>query len=203
VTEEDEGILEKESKNNREIYSVGAQKLSYEEIMKMKGSGVTGDELIKVIMDNNTSMEKRTIFSQEKMLKKKKLKHLHKIWIVPTDLFNIIETIFLEDEKKINFMRMDTFSTMLVYSIFNNHANSLLYEDLENVLTSIYASRSSVHANVVSLFNSKISNRNLPIFNLRRKQKNIITYVDVENFTNCESLYHNLLAKKYMYKFDK
>ena len=154
-------------------------------------------------MDSNESMQKRTIFSQEKMLKKKKLVHLHKIWIVPTDIFNIIETFFLEDERRINFMRMDTFSTMLAYSKFFNDANTLIYEDIDNLLTSIYCSRSSVNSNIVSLFQGKLIHKNLPIFNLRRKQKNTVTYLDIEYFTNCESLFHNMLAKRYVFPFEK
>ena len=113
-------------KNNKEIFSTGHQKLSYEELEKLKENGLKGDELIKVIVENNTSMDKRTTFSQEKFLKKKKQKYRHLIWIVPTNLFNIVETFFLEDEKRINFMRMDTFSTMLVNSHFNNSASTLL-----------------------------------------------------------------------------
>jgi len=171
--------------------------------MKMKNDGLKGDELIKIIMDSNESMQKRTIFSQEKMLKKKKLVHLHKIWIVPTDIFNIIETFFLEDERRINFMRMDTFSTMLAYSKFFNDANTLIYEDIDNLLTSIYCSRSSVNSNIVSLFQGKLIHKNLPIFNLRRKQKNTVTYLDIEYFTNCESLFHNMLAKRYVFSFEK
>ncbi len=78
-----------------------SQKLTENEIKELKDKGVKGDELIKIIVDSNTSMEKRTVFSQEKILKKKDKKHNHKFWITPTNLFNIVETIFLEDNKKI------------------------------------------------------------------------------------------------------
>lgn len=87
--------------NNKEIYSLGAQKLSSEHIKELKEKGMKGDELIKLIIDNNASMEKRTIFSQEKILKKKGQKHKHQIWIAPTNLFNIIETLFIDDAKRI------------------------------------------------------------------------------------------------------
>ena len=47
------------------------QKLSSEEILSMKENMVDKNELIKTILDNNSSMEKRTIFSKEKIIKKK------------------------------------------------------------------------------------------------------------------------------------
>ena len=57
--------------SNKEIYqSAQAQKLSQEEIEQLKSTTQDKNELIKKIIENNTSMEKRTIFSQEKILKK-------------------------------------------------------------------------------------------------------------------------------------
>lgn len=190
-------------KNNKEIFSTGHQKLSYEELEKMKENGLKGDELIKVIVENNTSMDKRTTFSQEKFLKKKKQKYRHLIWIVPTNLFNIVETFFLEDEKRINFMRMDTFSTMLVNSHFNNNASTLLYEDIDNVLISCYASRSSVTSNVISLYDGKLKNTNLAIFNLCRKYKYIISHVDIDSVLNKNNFFYGLLSQRYRLRFDK
>lgn len=87
---------------NKEIYSDGnSQKFTEEEIKNMKEKGIQGEELIKIIIDGNNSMEKRTLMSQEKIYKKKEKKHTHKIWIAPTNLYNIIETFFLDDIKKI------------------------------------------------------------------------------------------------------
>ena len=67
----------------------------------MKKQGLKGDELVKKIIENNQSMQKRTILSQEKILKKKERKHTYKIWLCPVDIYNIFETFFLEDEKRI------------------------------------------------------------------------------------------------------
>ena len=57
---------------NKEIYqSEQAQKLTHEEIENLKSTTQDKGELIKKIIENNTTMEKRTIFSQEKIIKKK------------------------------------------------------------------------------------------------------------------------------------
>lgn len=91
--------------SNKEIYSnCGAQKLSDEQIKDLKSSGVIGDELIKTIISSNTSMEKRTIFSQEKIIKKKEKKHKHLVWITPTTMWNIIETFFIQDIRLIKYI---------------------------------------------------------------------------------------------------
>lgn len=69
--------------------------------MKLKEQGVTGDEIIKIIMESNESTKKRTLLSQEKIIKKKDKIHKFKIWIQETNLFNIMETFFIQDLKRI------------------------------------------------------------------------------------------------------
>ena len=77
-------------------------KFEDEEIKDLKEKTTNKDELIQTILQNNTSMEKRTIFSQEKIIKKKTQKYKHLIWITSTSLFNIIETFIIIDPKIIN-----------------------------------------------------------------------------------------------------
>jgi tRNA (adenine-N(1)-)-methyltransferase non-catalytic subunit len=190
-------------RNNKEIYSGGSQKLSDEDIRRLKESGLKGEDLIKTIMENNTSMQKRTIFSQEKMLKKKKIKHLHKIWIVETNLFNIVETLFLENERSINYMRADTFSTILVHSNFFNNAKTIILEDIDNILTSAFTLRSGNKSNIVSLYQSKLNNKNLSIFNFSFEKKNLITYMNYESLINPSGFFYKTLCKNFLLSFDK
>ena len=63
--------------------------------------GLSGDEIIKTILKNNTTMEKRTTLSKEKIMKKKDRRHRYKIWVTPTSLLNCVETFFIESPLKI------------------------------------------------------------------------------------------------------
>jgi hypothetical protein len=98
---------------------------------------------------------------------------------------------------------MDTVSTMLVYSVFFKDSKTLIYEDTENILTSAYASRSSKTSLIVSLFDTRINTKNLTLFNLHRRNKYPINYIDIVNFTNQTSFYYNLFSKSYFNMFDK
>lgn len=190
---------------NREIYSDDkTQKLSEEEITKLKEKGIKGDELIKIICESNSSMEKRTVFSQEKILKRKDKKFNHRIWVTCTNLFNIVETIFLEDNKRLNFMRMDTFSTILVHANFLNNSKILIFEDIDNILVSAFAERISHNSNLISLFDDKIKTRNLSLFNMKRRNKYNITHLDLKTLLNKEeTFYSKMLQNLYTNYFDK
>jgi len=60
-------------KDNRDIIDNNqAQKMTHEEIEELKKKGMTGNELISKIIENSETFNKRTKFSQEKYLRKKK-----------------------------------------------------------------------------------------------------------------------------------
>ena len=186
---------------NKEIYqSDNAQKLTDDEIKDLKEKTKNKDELIKTILENNTSMEKRTIFSQEKIIKKKTKKYKNLIWITSTSLFNIIETFFIIDPKIINYLRMDTISTMLINTNFME-GKTLIFEETNNILTQAYCMRTPYNGKVISLFKEKICNKNLNIFNLTRKQKSLISYMNINCFLNKESFGYDIFTQKFQNYF--
>lgn len=186
---------------NKEIYqSDNAQKLTDDEIKDLKEKTKNKDELIKTILENNTSMEKRTIFSQEKIIKKKTKKYKNLIWITSTSLFNIIETFFIIDPKIINYLRMDTISTMLINTNFME-GKTLIFEETNNILTQAYCMRTPYNGKVISLFKEKICNKNLNIFNLTRKQKSLISYMNINCFLNKKSFGYDIFIKKFQNYF--
>ena len=187
--------------SNKEIYqSDNAQKLTDDEIKDLKEKTKNKDELIKTILENNTSMEKRTIFSQEKIIKKKTKKYKNLIWITSTSLFNIIETFFIIDPKIINYLRMDTISTMLINTNFME-GKTLIFEETNNILTQAYCMRTPYNGKVISLFKEKICNKNLNIFNLTRKQKSLISYMNINCFLNKKSFGYDIFTQKFQNYF--
>ena len=186
---------------NKEIYQSGnAQKLTDDEIKDLKEKTINKDELIQTILENNTSMEKRTIFSQEKIIKKKTQKYKNLIWVTPTSLFNIIETFFIIDPKIINYLRMDTISTMLINTNFME-GKTLIFEETNNILTQAYCMRTPYNGKVISLFKEKICNKNLNIFNLTRKQKSLISYMNINCFLNKKSFGYDIFTQKFQNYF--
>nr|KAG5700895.1 hypothetical protein BaRGS_012302 [Batillaria attramentaria] len=62
-------------KDNRNLVaSEENQKLSQEEIMKMKGEGLSGQEIVGKLVEQSETFKTKTEFSQEKYIKKKKKK---------------------------------------------------------------------------------------------------------------------------------
>lgn len=60
--------------NRRLVDDSGAQKLSRDEIMKLKSEGIDGQDIIEKIVDSSATFKEKTVYSQAKYLKKKKKK---------------------------------------------------------------------------------------------------------------------------------
>ena len=164
--------------SNKEIYqSSQAQKLSQEEIEKLKSTTQDKDELIKKIIENNASMEKRTIFSQEKIIKKKALKYKYLIFISPPSLFNIIETYFICDCRAINLLRFDSVASMLINSNFQENCSTIIIDESSHILTLAYAQRTQFGSKVMHIFFDRPPSKNLNLLNLNSKQKGNISYM--------------------------
>jgi len=179
--------------SNKEIYqSEQAQKLSQEEIEKLKTTTQDKDELIKKIIENNTSMEKRTIFSQEKIIKKKVSKYKYLIFITPPSLFNIIETYFVNECRAINQLRFDTVASMLINSNFQENSSTILIDEASHVLTLAYAQRTQFGGKVMHIFFDHPPTKNLNLLNLNVLQKNNIEYMRYSTLMD-----ENQFVKKY------
>lgn len=70
--------------------------------------------MISAIVSNNEQFEKRTAYSKEKYLAKKKKKYLFRFHVEPTTLENIHSYYFNEDPKSIGFIRWDMVAFMLL-----------------------------------------------------------------------------------------
>ena len=184
--------------SNKEIYqSSQAQKLSQEEIEKLKTTTQDKNELIKKIIENNSSMEKRTIFSQEKILKKKALKYKYLIFITPPSLFNIIETFFLYDFKSINQLRFDSVATMLINSNFQENSSTIIIDESNNILTLAYAQRTQFGSKVLHLFFDRVPSKNLNLLNLNDKQKANIQYMNYSFLLDETQMFKNFYENKF------
>mmetsp|Transcript_39247 Transcript_39247/g.45002 ORF Transcript_39247/g.45002 Transcript_39247/m.45002 type:complete len:141 (+) Transcript_39247:234-656(+) len=122
--------------DNREIHDQSEnQKLSYEEIEFQKSKGVTGTELINTIVSNSSTFGKRTLFSQEKYLKKLKKKHLHYVELRYPSLHHICDYAYeLQESRMIN-LRFDALAYILNSSNITASSRTLIVENTKGIVT--------------------------------------------------------------------
>lgn len=103
--------------DNREIYTeVQAQKLQHEEIEAMKKEIGQGTQIIEKIVEGNQQFEKRTQYSKEKYMKRKKAKYLFYFTVLKAGIVNVSDYYFLNEAKTTGYLRWDMLGLVLHYA---------------------------------------------------------------------------------------
>merc|ERR1712126_439280 len=110
-------IVQEGGIDNRNIYNDGrSQKLTPDEISKLKHSGVTGKEVIETITKNSTTFANKTKYSQEKYVNKKQKKYEDSVTIVKPSIRLLNNMYYTQDPLKISNLRIDSLSQILCYA---------------------------------------------------------------------------------------
>lgn len=132
-------------------------------------------------------MAKRTLLSQQKIIKRLEIRHKYQIFLAKTTLFNIMESIYTipYESKLILFLRVDTISTILQNLKFINNSKTIVYEETCGLLTAAIAGRST--GNVMSVFESRPNMKFLPNFNYSTEKTGNITSMNIINLMSYTS----------------
>lgn len=170
--------------NNKEIYTTSAedQKTKVVDCENLKKAGLKGDELINEIVASNSSMSKRTLLSQEKILKRMEIRHKYQFFIAKPTILNLTECLFLDKyiSKAILHLRFDSICTILQKCKFLNQSKTLIFDETNGFMTSILTTRAS--GPIFSLYEGRPYQRMISYFNLSAKQKANITYFELNKF---------------------
>ncbi|CAH9080880.1 unnamed protein product [Cuscuta epithymum] len=130
------------SKDNRELVDNNtAQSLTGEDIHEMRRQGATGDEIVKALIANSTTFEKKTQFSQEKYKLKKQKKYAPKVLLRRPNARSICEAYFKKHPDRIGCLRVDTLSLLLSMANVTAHADVLVVDKVGGIITGAVAER--------------------------------------------------------------
>ena len=170
--------------DNREIVdSSNNQGLSYEEIEFQKSQNVTGSEIIQNIIKNSSTFDKRTLFSQEKYLKKLKKKHLHYVELRYPSLHHIWDYAYeLQDGKMIN-LRYDALGYILNSWNLTCSSRTLVIENTKGIVTSGVVERMGNKGSIYKLCLAEGSilnyqNETTYMYKMNNVHANNLTYIN-------------------------
>ncbi|KAJ3706202.1 hypothetical protein LUZ61_009907 [Rhynchospora tenuis] len=138
----DEGQSFNEIRDNRSLIDNNtAQSLSSEDIEAMRSEGATGDEIVKALIANSSTFEKKTAFSQEKYKLKKQKKYAPKVLLRRPSMRSICETYFKKHPQRTGFMRVDTLSMLLSMANVGPYSDALVFDKLGGLVVGSVAER--------------------------------------------------------------
>ncbi|EFO19417.2 eukaryotic initiation factor 3 [Loa loa] len=117
------------------------QKVTQDEIIKMKDTGVPAEQLIARLVDGSASFSERTIYSQNKYINKKAKKHSDHVYLLKPTLRLIAESYYKKDPERVAHLRIDLLSHLLALSGIHYGSRCVVFEQCLGLLTSAVLTR--------------------------------------------------------------
>ena len=138
-------------KDNRFIIDdSSSQKLTKDDIEVLKEEGLSGNEIVKSLVENSSTFKVKTRFSQEKYLKRKREKYSNLIRVQRPTIALLTEMYYAQGPQKINNLRIDSLSQMLTYSNVRSGCKYLVVDTNMGLLTAAVIDRLIGNGSVVS-----------------------------------------------------
>lgn len=131
-----------------------AQKLSADDISRMRRDCLSGKEIIEALLEHSTTFHNKTAYSQEKYKVKKQKKYAPCLVLRRPSARRICETYFMKSPQKIGFMRMDMLGLMLSLANVGAHTEVLVMDMVGGLLTAAVAERIGGFGSVCSVYHS-------------------------------------------------
>ncbi|CEJ02829.1 hypothetical protein RMCBS344292_16823 [Rhizopus microsporus] len=155
-------VEETDANNQLIIDDTTVQKLTQEEVLKLKEEGLKGalnsEEIINKMIASHAEFDKKTEFSKAKYIERKKKKFMKLFTPIRPTLFSIAEYFFNKNPEKIKHLRIDTLSQLL--SISNVHPNSkmLVVDDTQGLIVSAMLERMGGYGQLVAVHEGDFHN---------------------------------------------
>ncbi|PFH31231.1 eukaryotic initiation factor 3, gamma subunit protein [Besnoitia besnoiti] len=126
--------------DNRDIAdSNDAQHLTAGKIECLREEGLRGEEVIRLLMMNSTTFEKKTKFAKEKYIRKKMARHLKRVTVLPATVREVCEAYYATDATKIAHLRMDYLSSVLINANIKGGDRVLVFDHSMGLLSGAVA----------------------------------------------------------------
>ncbi|RCK58995.1 tRNA (adenine(58)-N(1))-methyltransferase non-catalytic subunit TRM6 [Candida viswanathii] len=156
-------IFSNSAENNQNIIDIGGkiQKLSKEDIDELKklGAGSSiGQLIIEKIIAGHEGFDKKTIFSQQKYLKRKQQKFLRRFTVDYLGGSELLEFYIERDLSRVLDLSVETLGLMLTYANVRPGGRYLVIDETGGVLTYAMMERMNCEGTIVSIHENEHPN---------------------------------------------
>ena len=174
--------------DNRDLVDKDNQKLSREEIDKMREDGVDGVEIMEKLIENSETFQAKTKFSQEKFLKKKAKKYHQYILIRKPSIRLLMEITYKADPMKLLNLRVDTLSQILAMTNVHSGGRYLVYETgAQGLVVSSVLERVGDKGSVTHIYQTGQPQTNcLAAMDYPKKAMNCLDVINIQHLRSLE-----------------
>jgi tRNA (adenine58-N1)-methyltransferase non-catalytic subunit len=140
-------------RDNRDVRDLDEnQVLDQAAIEGLKRRGVSGQEMVRTVADNSRTFRGKTLFAQDKYVKRKLRKYDLRVRVVRPTALSICETYFSKNPEKVLGMRPDALGLVLGYSGVRAGVRAIVYETCNGVVSAAMAERIGGFGTLLTVF---------------------------------------------------
>ncbi|CBN75132.1 conserved unknown protein [Ectocarpus siliculosus] len=129
-----------------------AQKLTEEDIHKMKNEGKGGRAIIQALMDNSDTWGNKTQYSQAKWLKRKQQKYRPRVRVVRVTGRTMCDAYFAKNREKVSNLRSDALALVLTHANVFAGCQALVLDTCMGVVTAAMLERMGCQGRIFALY---------------------------------------------------
>ena len=181
-----EGIIginpETNKGSNKEIFDTNtAQQLTSDKISALQTEGIVGKDLVEELVENSATFGKKTVYSQEKYIKKKEKKYIKKFFVYSPTVRMLCGYFMEHAPKKINSIRFDTLGLMLHMGDIQPGSIVTVNENASGLVLAAVAERMGGEGSINYVYtDNKIELEILSKLNITSSQKKNIIYTNMK-----------------------
>ncbi|KAK7103104.1 tRNA (adenine(58)-N(1))-methyltransferase non-catalytic subunit TRM6-like [Littorina saxatilis] len=175
-------------KDNRSLVASGDnQKLTQDDILKMKEEGISGQDIVGKLVEQSETFKTKTEFSQQKYIKKKKKKHMVVFRLLRPNSGLLLDT-FNHSPGKICNLRADSLSQLLSYSNVMSGSRVAVVESCQGLVLGSVMEKMAGDGRVLHLYPGNDMNRHMVnSFNFLESQSKILLEFPLNKLASLEN----------------
>uniref|UniRef100_A0A0K0D1H5 tRNA (adenine(58)-N(1))-methyltransferase non-catalytic subunit TRM6 n=1 Tax=Angiostrongylus cantonensis TaxID=6313 RepID=A0A0K0D1H5_ANGCA len=117
------------------------QKLSQEDVLNLKGQGITASELVSKLVEGSKSFSSRTEYSKNKYIRRKTKKHSDRVLILKPTIRLLACSYYIKDCLRVSNLRVDQLGMILQLAGVHHGKNVLVFDQVLGVVSAAVIDR--------------------------------------------------------------
>jgi hypothetical protein len=148
------------TRDNRQLVDSGEnQQLTKDEIILLRKQGVSGEEIVGQLIENSATFARKTEFSQQKYIKKKKQKHVAVFTVLKPTARTLVELYYNRGPTKICNLRLDSLSQILTYCNVRAGSRLMIVESCNGLLLGAVLERLAGSGTLIHMYTGSAPSR--------------------------------------------
>uniref|UniRef100_A0A7I4XVQ0 tRNA (adenine(58)-N(1))-methyltransferase non-catalytic subunit TRM6 n=1 Tax=Haemonchus contortus TaxID=6289 RepID=A0A7I4XVQ0_HAECO len=133
------------------------QKLSQEEVLNLKGQGITAGELVSKLVEGSKSFSTRTVYSKSKYIRRKTKKHSDRVLILKPTIRLLAQSYYMKDCVRVSNLRTDQLGMILQLAAVHHGRNVLVFDQVLGLVSAGVIDRLGGHGACIHLHRGLIA----------------------------------------------